>query len=39
LTGGGSEVAVFRSAESALATAQLLYPARLLWTVPAAEGV
>jgi hypothetical protein len=27
----GSEVAVFRSAEAALATAQLLFPARLLW--------
>ena len=38
LNSGGSEVAVFRSAEAALATAQLLYPARLLWTVPATEG-
>jgi hypothetical protein len=39
LTAGGSEVAIFRSAEAALAAAQLLHPARLLWTAPAAEGV
>lgn len=38
LTNGGSEIAVFRSAEAALATAQLLYPARLLWPVPVGEG-
>jgi hypothetical protein len=38
LGNGGSEIAVFRSAEAALATAQLLYPARLLWTGPAATG-
>ena len=36
---GTSEVAIFQSAEAALATAQLLYPARLLWTVSAADGV
>jgi hypothetical protein len=35
LDNGGCEVAVFSSAEAALATAQLLYPARLLWTQPA----
>jgi hypothetical protein len=39
LGNGGSEVAIFQSAEAALATAQLLYPARLLWTAPAVEGV
>jgi hypothetical protein len=39
LGNGGSEVAMFQSAEAALATAQLLYPARLLWTIPAVEGV
>ena len=31
LSNGGSEIAIFRSAEAALATAELLYPARLLW--------
>jgi hypothetical protein len=36
LSNGSSEVAVFASAEAALATAQELYPARLLWTTPAA---
>ncbi len=39
LGNGDSEVAVFSSAEAALETAQLLYPARLLWTAPAAQGV
>ena len=34
LGNGACEVAVFQSAEAALATAQLLYPARLLWTAP-----
>ena len=38
LGNGKSEVAVFQSAEAALATAQLLYPARILWTAPAAQG-
>jgi hypothetical protein len=33
LGNGASEVAIFQSAEAALETAQLLYPARLLWTV------
>jgi hypothetical protein len=37
LGNGGSEVAIFSSAEAALATAQLLYPARLLWTAGAGE--
>ena len=37
LSNGGSEVAVFPSAEAALATAQLLYPARILWTAPAMQ--
>jgi hypothetical protein len=31
LGNGGTEVAVFSSAEAALATAELLYSARLLW--------
>ncbi len=31
LSDGGSEIAIFSSAEAALATAELLYPARLLW--------
>ena len=39
LGNGGLEVAIFQSAAAALATAQLLYPARLLWTVPAVESV
>ena len=39
LGNGGSEIAVFPSAEDALATAQTLYDARLLWTAPAAQGV
>jgi hypothetical protein len=39
LGNGKTEVAVFRSAEAALATAQQLYNARLLWTAPAAQGV
>src|SRR5690349_14825138 len=34
LGNGSSEVAVFQSAEAALATAQLLFPAWLLWTAP-----
>lgn len=37
LSNGDSEIAVFGSAEAALDTAQLLYPARLLWTTPAAR--
>lgn len=37
--GVGSEVAVFRSAQAALAVAQLICPARLLWATPATEGV
>jgi hypothetical protein len=32
LGNGGAEVGVYRTAEAALATAQLLYPARLLWS-------
>ena len=39
LGNGTSEVAIFQSAQAALATAQLLYPARLLWTAPVANGV
>ena len=39
LGNGRSEVAVFASAEDALATAQLLVPARLLYTTPVAQGV
>ena len=39
LSNGTSEVAIFQSAQAALATAQLLYPARLLWTAPVAGGV
>lgn len=39
LANGRSEVAVFGSAEAALATAEQLYPARLLWTAPATQGV
>jgi hypothetical protein len=39
LRNGSSEVAVFPSAEAALATAQELYPARLLWTAPAAPAM
>ena len=38
LDNGKSEVAVFQSAEAALATAQLLYPARILWTTPAVQA-
>jgi hypothetical protein len=34
LADGSSEVAVFASAEAALATAEQLYPARLLWVTP-----
>jgi hypothetical protein len=34
LSNGTSEVAVFKSAEAALATAELLYPARLVYTAP-----
>lgn len=34
LSNGTSEVAVFKSAEAALATAELLYPARLLYAAP-----
>ncbi|MET7393164.1 hypothetical protein ABZS66_06675 [Dactylosporangium sp. NPDC005572] len=39
LGNGKSEVMTFRSAEAALATAQQLYSARLLWTAPAVQGV
>ena len=39
LGNGGSEVAIFASAEAALAIAQQLYPAWLLWTAPATQGV
>lgn len=39
LGNGAAEVAVFPSAEEALATAQLMYPARLLWTAPAVQSV
>ena len=39
LGNGKWEVAVFRSAEAALATAQQLYNARLLWAAPAVQGV
>jgi hypothetical protein len=40
LGNGSAEIAIFRSADAALATAQLLYPARLLWTaLPAVESV
>ncbi|UWZ36860.1 hypothetical protein Drose_00485 [Dactylosporangium roseum] len=39
LGNGKSEVMTFRSAEAALATAQQLFSARLLWTAPAAQGV
>ncbi len=39
LSNGKSEIAVFQSAEAALATAQQLYPARILWTAPAVQGV
>jgi len=35
LSNGSSEVTVCASAEAALATAQELYPARILWTTPA----
>jgi hypothetical protein len=34
LSNGTSEVAVFKSADAALATAELLYPARLIYTAP-----
>ena len=37
LGNGGSEVAVFSSAEAALATAELLYSARLLWATGAPQ--
>jgi hypothetical protein len=39
LRNGGAEVAVFGSAEEALATARMLYPARLLYAAPAVQGV
>jgi hypothetical protein len=32
LSNGASEVAIFKTAEAALATAELLYPSRLLYT-------
>jgi hypothetical protein len=35
LSNGTSEVAVFKSAEAALATAELLYPARLIYATTA----
>jgi len=38
LGNGKSEVAIFQSAEAALATAQQLYNARLLWPVSAAQA-
>jgi hypothetical protein len=31
LSNGGSEVAIFKTADDALATAELLYPSRLLY--------
>ena len=39
LGNGNSEVAIFKSAEAALATAQTLYPARLVFPDPVAQGV
>ena len=39
LGNGRSEVAVFASAQDALATAQLLVPARLLYATRAVQGV
>ncbi|GAA3279724.1 MULTISPECIES: hypothetical protein [Dactylosporangium] len=39
LGNGKTEVAVFRSAEAALATAQQLYNARLLWAASTPQGV
>jgi hypothetical protein len=37
LSNGASEVAIFKTADAALATAELLYPSRLLYTpAPAA---
>lgn len=35
---GSAEIAVHKSAEDALATAQLMFSARLLWTAPAVRG-
>ena len=39
LGNGRTEVAVFRSAEAALATAQQMYSARLLWPAQATQPV